>query len=107
MSDPVHFDYPFRFAGSRAVVNDQDSIEDVLAAAQVILRTPVGFRPETPEFGRPEFSFKIQPVGADFVAEIITSQDPRADVLVTEHPDILDDLVDVINIEIGTTGEVS
>lgn len=98
--DTPHFDLPFRIAGAAVAVLEQDTIEDVINCCRVILATPIGFRPEVPVFGRPDFTFMQQPIGKDFIQSILQSQEPRVDVLVDERPDAYDVLIDNIVIDV-------
>lgn len=99
-----HFDLPFRFFGTNAVVVEQDSLADVGNCVEAILLTHVGWRPEEPTFGVPELTFMTQPIGADFVREIIASQEPRAEIAMAESPDRFDELIDRVNIDLTTRG---
>jgi phage baseplate assembly protein W len=99
-----HFDLPFRFFGTNAVVVEQDSLDDVGNCVEAILLTHVGSRPEEPTFGIPELTFMTQPIGSDFVREIISSQEPRAEVAMTEAPDRFDELIDRVIINLTTRG---
>lgn len=47
-----HFSLPFNIGNDgKAVVNDQDSVNEISDCVHAIVRTNKGFRPEKPEFG--------------------------------------------------------
>lgn len=104
MADIPHFNFPFRFSGAHVAVVEQDSMDDVANCVEIIFMTPIGWRPEAPTFGVPDFAFMKQPIGEDFLTDIISSQEPRADVAFTEAPDRYDELIDHIVSQIGTRG---
>lgn len=79
---------------------EQDTYEDVSNCVEAIVRTPIGYRSEVPEFGFPNAEFELQPILSDDVVELVTSQEPRAVVIMEESPDLLDELIDHITISI-------
>lgn len=98
-----HFDLPFRFLanGTTAVV-EQDSYPDVANCVEVIVRTPYGFRNDSPEFGIPDsLLFNNQPVLTAEFEEIIANQEPRAVLVFTEQPDLVDSLIDRVKIQVS------
>ena len=97
-----HFDIPFRFfTNGGAAVVEQDSFEDIANCVEVICRTPYGFRLDNPDFGFPSVELLSQPVLAEDVIETVQNQEPRASLLLTEAPDVLDYLIDRITVEIS------
>jgi hypothetical protein len=99
MTDVPHFDLPFHFEGSSVAEVEQDSIHEVVDCIEIILRTHVGLRDYVPEFGAPDLVFKNQPIGVDDLTSIITSQEPRASLVISEHPDVYDEMIDRIQIQ--------
>lgn len=97
-----HFDLPFRFIGGSASVVEQDSEEDIANCVETIIRTPYGYRVQdyTPDFGILQPTFEIQPVDTELIKSTILVQEPRADILITEHSDRLDRMIDNITAEI-------
>lgn len=87
-----HFDLPFRMAG-HAVVNDQDTLEDVSTCVEAIVRTHKGQRIEVPDFGIPDPTFQVQPIRLDAIVNAILDQEPRASILVEQAPDRFDSLI--------------
>lgn len=102
MADIPHFDYPFRFHGGTAVVNEQDSIDDVAACVTAIVLVPFGTRDDNPIFGIADQTFTHQPLPADDIASEVMEQEPRAEVLIRQHPDVYDALIADINIDVST-----
>jgi phage baseplate assembly protein W len=99
-----HFDIPFRFVpnvNASAAVVEQNSFEDIANCVEVIVRTPVGFRNDAPEFGFPQLELLEQPVVTKDVVELVQAQEPRASILITEQPDAIDILIDRITVEVS------
>jgi phage baseplate assembly protein W len=97
-----HFDLPFRLSGSSFATVEQDTYADIANCVETIIRTPYGFRDDTPDFGLPVDAFDVQPLGVRMIQESLESQEPRAAVLVSEVPDKMDILIDRLRVEIGT-----
>lgn len=94
-SPPQHFDFPFRFnkAGGHAAIVDQDSDADLIACAQAILATPIGFREELPDFGVEPLNFEEQPqVIAERVKGALDRWEDRGDWT----SDAINDAVDTL-----------
>jgi len=87
-----HFDLPFRI-GTKAAIVQQDTIEDVTNCVEVCVRTHVGRRKELPQFGIPDLTFRDQPIKMSDVLQQISSNEPRAIVLIDQHPEVLDELI--------------
>jgi hypothetical protein len=96
-----HFALPFRLGANGAVVNEQDGIDDIATCVVAIMSTHVGWRDEEPEFGIPDLTFHRQPIGASDILEMISGQEPRALMLVEEHPDRTDRLMDTITVGVS------
>lgn len=88
-----HFDIPFRMVGNHAAVNDQDTIEDVDACVEAILRTHTGQRLEVPTFGVPDLTFGLQPLKLGPVINAVLDQEPRASMVAEQTPDTFDSYV--------------
>ena len=92
MADTPHFAIPFRWdarTGHAAEV-EQDSIDDIAACVEAVLRTRRGERDDSPAFGSPELVFRPVPVAFGDLVEAVLQWEPRADLLVEEAPDVLD-----------------
>lgn len=81
MPDQPHFALPFRFVNGRAVVNEQDSPDDVADCVVAIVSCPLGSRVEAPDFGAPDQTF-AQTVDRQQLAAAIRHWEPRA------HPQV-------------------
>lgn len=97
-----------RLAGKSIAVVEQDSYTDVVNCLHAIVRTPVGYRDEAPEFGVPDMLFMTQPAGIENhlsgIEEVIASQEPRASVVVTESMSIADVLSLVVRLDVSQEG---
>lgn len=90
-----HFAFPFRFAGpnNAAVVNEQDTIDDIIDSVKVLLAYPIGSRADDPDFGIPDILFKQKaPEAVMALHDAILRHEPRADLVITEES-TLDDYV--------------
>lgn len=94
MVDIPHFDLPFRFNANGVVaVVEQDSLADVVNCVTAIMMTPLGTRPEIPTFGVPDLTFEKQPLQLQDLLDSVESNEPRATVVFTQAPDVMDELV--------------
>ena len=105
MTDVPHFALPFQFATPQAAVVEQDTIEDVVACCTAILTCPRGYRVELPDFGLPDPTFQTPGVDLDAIAETLDAWEPRASNVITEHPDVLDELVRHVQVSVRVRSE--
>ena len=96
--DTPHFDFPFQLSSAGAKVVEQDTIDDIADCVVVTLLTHVGWRDEVPSFGVPDFAMRKQPLNADNIDQILSSQEPRALFIVNEQMDQVDHLIDRVNV---------
>ena len=89
MTDVPHFALPFRFA-PQAVVVEQDSLDEIADCVFAVLSCPLGFRVELPSFGVPDLTFRTEPVPTADVRTQLDEWEPRAGVLFSQNPDVLD-----------------
>jgi phage baseplate assembly protein W len=82
-----HFSLPFRFASQgesiASSVHEQDSEEEVMQCVELIIRCPLGFREEKPNFGVMDPTFRAS---EDLISEIETAillWEPRAESALT------------------------
>lgn len=101
-----HFDLPFRLHAKGAVCCEQDTFEDVANCVEAIVRTPIGFRQDNLTFGFPHLELLTQPVLSQVYTDIVSSQEPRAEIAMREHPDKYDIFIDRIVVEISTAPDV-
>jgi hypothetical protein len=90
-----------------AAVVEQNTFEEIANCVEAIVRTPVGFRQDNLSFGFPHVELMPQPVLAQLFTDVITSQEPRADIVMAERPDQYDALIDRITIQISQPPDVS
>jgi hypothetical protein len=84
MADVVvpHFAMPFKYSAGRAMVVEQDSLEDIRMCIETALRTHIGFREEAPDFGTEDTTFQTLPMNTGTVMNQIIISEPRATQLI-------------------------
>jgi len=99
MAETPHFAYPFELNGDSVNVVEQDTAEHVLACENVIVRCPVGFRQERPEFGWefPEFRQTVDPA---VLEEALRRFEPRSNAKVTHYLDLFDPATRELTVEV-------
>lgn len=106
MSDAApHFAFPFRFTVGGFVTVPEDSIDEISQCVEVIVRCPQGERIENLEFGVPDMTFSDDPV-ADRL-ELVSNAarwEPRAEILVDEAPDVLDEFIRHVSVRVKASG---
>lgn len=95
-----HFDLPFRLLGRGFATVEQDSYEDVANCVEAIIRTPYGTRDDSPEFGIDDLTFDIRPLNIEALTAQIENEEPRTTLAVREDPNLIDNLVSKIVIEV-------
>src|SRR3954454_10550090 len=85
-----HFQMPFRFVPVKGVpetaVYDQDGVDEIATCVEVIIRTPIGFRDELPEFGTPgDVVFMQTPLDLEAAKGAVSRWEPRANVDYTDE----------------------
>lgn len=94
MSFVPHFDIPFRFLSTgHAATVDQDTLDDISACVEAIMRTLQGQRDDNPNFGIPDPTFQLQPIDLGLITEAVLQQEPRASLLLEQSPDAFNQLV--------------
>lgn len=99
MPDEPHFDLPFRLTGKSFATVQQDSPEDVANCVECIVRTPLGFREDTENFGLDDLTFENQPLNLEEIKTRIQAQEPRATLMLEQ--DVLN-LVNKLTIKVGS-----
>lgn len=66
--------------------------------------TPVGWRDDHPGFGIPDLTFKQLPIGPQTIEQLVSEQESRVAILITEEADRFDQLVDRIRIGLQARG---
>lgn len=96
-----HFDLPFRLVGNSFACVEQDTYEDIANCVECIVRTPQGFRDDSPNFGFPQIEFEEAPINTDMIASVIELQEPRASLIIGQHVSLIDELLTQIDIRVG------
>lgn len=98
MADRPHFAFPFqRGADGKVQVVEQDSEEHIMACENVIVRCPLGWREEKPEFGWPWPEFSTIPLDLSALEAALRQWEPRSRATAQEYADIAEAAVrDVI-----------
>lgn len=91
-----HFKLPFVFGE----YVEQDHLDDVAQCVEAILRTEQGDRLALPEFGLVDGTFTEGGVDLEEIKATILEWEPRAEVLLERRPELLEELVDRIRIEV-------
>jgi hypothetical protein len=100
-----HFSFPFqRGADGKVEVVEQDSPEHIMSCEHVIVRCPLGFRFERPEFGWPMPLFGTAPLDPAGLEAALRKFGPRSDVRASEWADEADAAVRHIEGQVGTNG---
>lgn len=97
-----HFAIPFTLGGINggALVNEQDSEEELTDAIKTIVAYPVGTRPDEPDFGVPDLPFRqANDQTAAQVQAAINTWEPRVDASVAEVRTLLDQMTRYFRIE--------
>lgn len=102
MADLPHFVLPFRVANGAAVVVEQDTTDDVLVCVLAILLCPLGYRAELPDFGIDDPTFSEGFVDLESITRTLAEWEPRADALMTQQVDSMDDLVRYVSMLLST-----
>lgn len=87
--------YPFEITASGAVREvEQDSLDEIAMSIEIILRYPLGYRDELPEFGIPDLGFRESTEDiAAMLADYVTRWETRAPVFIEEQPQQWDQMV--------------
>lgn len=96
MTDLPHFPWPYRLG----VTVEQDSGDELLAAAATITCTPRGHRDDLPDFGITQPVFEQGTVDLERLAGEITSSDPRLSVDADELLDLAAATVRTIRVSV-------
>lgn len=85
--DTPQIAYPFEILSSGKVREiEQDSIDEIAMSVEMILRYPLGYREELPEFGAPDLTFTTAADTSQILADHVTRWEPRAPIFIEERP---------------------
>lgn len=99
------FDLPFRLdpLGAGPLEVEQDSGEEIGDSVEVLLRTPLGWYDDLPDYGvdLPLFEEGVPPDMGE-IQTAITAWEERADALIDAQPDLLDAFVARVTVKVST-----
>src|SRR5215471_5264116 len=107
MDEPIVYTYPLtqqqitaRYLSgikglyrSGAAIQEQDTFDDIANCVECVVRTPYGFRQDNLAFGMPEFELLTQPVMSDVINDVVSQQEPRAEILMSENRSLWDQFI--------------
>ena len=99
MVDRPHFAFPF----ARGSYVEQDTADHVMSCEHMILRCPLGFRDERPDFGIPWPEFANAPLDADGIERALRRLEPRGNATAEEYADLAEGATRIISIDIEVT----
>jgi phage baseplate assembly protein W len=102
--DTPHFALPLRYVNGSAVVNQQDTMDDIADCVEAVCLTTPGDRDEMPDFGIEDPTFDAQPIPLGALLAQITMFEPRATLLASQAPDMLDVAVANISLNVVVAG---
>jgi phage baseplate assembly protein W len=85
---------------------EQDSVEEIAMAVELILRWPIGFREELTEFGVPELAFRDRQDVPSLIRQYVERWEPRVDLLIEARPAIWDQMVQEYVLRVGSGADV-
>jgi phage baseplate assembly protein W len=99
-----HLALPLRYQNGSAVVNEQDSLDDIADCVYAICVTNPGDRSDLPDFGLLDMAFGQQPLSATAAQTQIEQWEPRAQILIDLAPDQYDQAVvnAQVNVELSS-----
>jgi len=94
-------DVPVRFAGNALAVVEQDTLDEIRACVEVILRTPVGSLLEQPDFGIPDQSFSLNGADPAPILAAVQQWEPRATAVAAANNQTLAQYVTSIVLDVA------
>lgn len=91
--DFPHLALPLRFESGALALTEQDSLDDIQDKVETLIRCPLGFRDELPEFGWPQQTFDTAPLDVSANQSLIDEWVPDARAVLGEHGVPLDETV--------------
>ena len=102
MTDVPHFGFPF----ARGFVVEQDTTDHVNSCENVIVRCPVGFREERPDFGIPWPEFATAPLSGRDITQALRRLEPRGTATAQEYADTIDASIRHLSITVEVASDV-
>jgi phage baseplate assembly protein W len=100
VADIPHFALPLRYVNGSAVVNEQDSEDDLADCVYAICVTSPGTRDELPDFGLVDLTFSQEPIPTAAAVNQIQQWEPRVQVLIDAAPDRFDSSLVKANVNV-------
>lgn len=91
------FSLPFRLEGPDFAVSEQDTLDEITDCVQAIIRYPVGYRIELPEFGTPDQTFHVAGPSTAEIQAALQRWEPRATTLTTAE---LEEALATVRVEV-------
>lgn len=88
-----HFALPLQYRNGSALVNEQNSVDDMADCVYAVCVTNPGDRVEYPTFGLQDMAFGQQPLNASAAVNQIEDFEPRVSVLIDLAPDRFDETI--------------
>lgn len=105
--DRPHFEYPFRRGSDGHVACvEQDTPEHITSCENVIVRCPLGFRDDRPEFGWPFPEFVNIPISTRGLEDALRTFEPRGRAKAREYIEAADAAVRGISVDVEVDQEV-
>lgn len=102
MAERPHFAYPFQRGPSGKVnIVEQDTAEHIICCENVIVRCPLGWRLERPEFGWQFPEFYPVPVPTSALETALQRFEPRGNADAIEYADVADAAIRHMQVDVG------
>lgn len=101
MTDFPHFDLPFRWVNGHLAVVEQDTVDDITNQVAAVVRCPLGFRDEFPDFGWPQPEFEQVPLSTIEREQRINDLVPGAHAILSESGNSVDETTRNIEIHLN------
>lgn len=87
-----HITLPFRLDRNGGIAwAEQDTVDEIVTCAETIKRYPADYRPEYLEFGSDDLVFEQKPLQVDRLAQQLERFEPRANAVIEEVVDRLEE----------------
>ena len=95
-----HFKLPLSVGrGGSFETVEQDTIDEIAQCVEVLLATVEGQRIELPDYGIPDLAFEVD-IPRHVIESRITKWEPRAEVLIDDEPDLVDELIRRVEVRV-------
>lgn len=98
-----HFAFPFHIDGDHVAVEQQNDQAEVMSCVNVIVRCPLGFRAERPDYGWPWPDFRNIPIAQGGLEVALSRLEPRAKYTFYEYGDVLSQAIRHLQTEVTSS----